>query len=104
MLQRRYADLPEREVVRLFGGQFASKIGAIPSSKDGTWQGPVTSALGTHLVRITRRAEARMPPLDEIRPAVLQDWTETEQRRRTAEEMSAIVEKYDIVIEGVASN
>ena len=45
-----------------------------------------------------------MPRLDEIRAAVLQDWTEAEQRRRTAEEINAIVDKYEIVIEGAAGN
>ncbi len=104
MLQRRYADLPDREVVRLFGGQFLEGLSAIPAETDGTWQGPVSSALGTHLVRITDRADARMPSLEDVRTAVLQDWTETEQRRRTAEEINAIVEQYEIIIEGAPGN
>lgn len=104
MLQRRYADLPDREIVRLFGGQFLTGLQALPADADGTWQGPVTSALGTHLVRIAERADARMPPLDEVRAAVLQDWSETEQRLRTAEEINAIVDRYEIVIEGATEN
>lgn len=104
MLQRRYADLPDREVVRLFGGVFLEELAALPTETDNTWQGPMSSALGTHLVRITQRTEARMPRLDEIRDAVLQDWTEAEQRRRTAEEIKVIVDKYEIVIEGAAGN
>lgn len=100
MLQRRYADLPVREIVRLFGGQFATELSALSSADDGQWQGPVVSALGSHLVRITQRSEARMPALDEVRAAVLQDWTDHQQRRRTADEISAIVDKYEIVIEG----
>lgn len=104
MLQRRYADLPDREIVRLFGGQFLEGLQALSPSEDETWQGPVRSALGTHLVRITERADARMPPLDEVRAAVLQDWTEAEQRRRTAEEINTIVNRYDVVIEGVTKN
>ncbi len=104
MLQRRYAELPEREIVRLFGGQFAAELAALSDADDGTWQGPVRSALGTHLVRVNQRSAARMPELAEVRSAVVQDWTETEQRRRTAEEINAIVEKYDIVIEGVDGN
>ena len=104
MLQRRYADLPDREVVRLFGGQFLEGLSAIPAETDGTWQGPVLSALGTHLVRITNRADARMPSLEEVRAAVLQDWTEAEQRRRTAEEINAIVDQYEIIIEGATDN
>lgn len=104
MLQRRYAGLPDREIVRLFGGQFAAELSVLSDRDDGAWQGPVSSALGTHLVRINHRSAARMPALDEVRTAVVQDWTETEQRRRTAEEINAIVKKYEIVIEGVDDN
>lgn len=104
MLQRRYADLPDREIVRLFGGQFLTGLQALLPKADETWQGPVSSALGTHLVRITERTEARMPLLDEVRAAVLQDWSETEQRRRTTEEINAIVDRYEIVIEGATGN
>lgn len=100
MLQRRYAELPVREIVRLFGGQFATELSAFSSADDGQWQGPVASALGSHLIRITQRTEARMPALDEVRSAVLQDWTDHQQRRRTADEIRAIVDKYEIVIEG----
>lgn len=104
MLQRRYADLPDREIVRLFGGAFLASLTALPPDEIAVWQGPVSSALGTHLVRITSRSEARMPTLDEVREAVLQDWTESEQRRRTAEEINAIVDRYEIVIEGASDN
>jgi hypothetical protein len=104
MLQRRYAELPLREIVRLFGGQFASELSQLPQSNNDPWQGPITSALGTHLVRITQRTEARMPSLEEVRPAVLQDWTDHEQRRRTADEIAAIVDQYEIVIEGADGN
>lgn len=104
MLQRRYADLPDREIVRLFGGLFLEGLQALSPSEDETWQGPVRSALGTHLVRITERADARMPLLDEVRAAVLKDWTEAEQRRRTAEEINTIVDRYDVIIEGVTKN
>lgn len=104
MLQRRYADLPMREIVRLFGGKFAAELGALDTANDGQWQGPVESALGGHLVRITQRTEARMPTLDEVRSSVAQDWMDHEQRRRSAEEISAIVDKYEIVIEGADTN
>jgi len=104
MLQRRYADLPMREIVRLFGSKFATELGALEFADDGQWQGPVESALGGHLVRITQRTEARMPSLEDVRSAVAQDWIDHEQRRRSAEEIRAIVEKYEIVIEGAEAN
>ena len=100
MLQRRYANLPGREIGRLFGGQFSIALLAQEEEQDDVWQGPFQSALGVHLVRITQRTEARMPSLVEIKSTVLQGWRERQQRRRTADEIAAIVDKYKIVIEG----
>ncbi len=39
-----------------------------------TWEGPVDSAYGVHLVRIVSSEPVRMPNLDEIREDVLRDW------------------------------
>jgi len=100
MLQRHYEGTPKRELSRLFGRQFSDQLATLSNSDGSQWQGPVESALGLHLVRVTEQVEARMPQLDEVRSAVLQDWREHEQRRRTAEEISKIVDQYSIVVEG----
>lgn len=104
MLQRRYARLPQREIVRLFGSAFATSLAALKPDEDGAWQGPLVSALGTHLVRINTRDRQRLPALEAIRPSVLQDWREHEQRRQTSDAIAAIVDKYEIVIEGTEDN
>lgn len=100
MLQRRYGNLPLREIVRLFGSEFAEEIVALADADLEEWHGPLNSALGSHLVRITQSTKARLPGLNEIRGTVLQDWRDHEQRRRTAEEVAAIVGRYTIVVEG----
>jgi hypothetical protein len=56
---------------RVFGEGFAAALAALPR---GSWQGPVTSAYGQHLVRVTERTEARLPPLDEVRDRVEGEW------------------------------
>jgi len=53
-----------------FGNNFFERLAEIPS---GGWAGPVASAYGVHLVRITERVSARMPELEEARDAVLKD-------------------------------
>lgn len=58
------------EVAEDFGAGFAAALFALPS---GSWQGPVRSALGIHLVRIDQRQPARLPPLAEIRDRVHDD-------------------------------
>ena len=103
MLQRLYAELPHREIVRLFGSDFADELLALGAPSD-VWQGPVSSALGTHLVRITKRTEAYMPTLAQIRPAVVQAWQEESQRQRTADEIANIVSQYEVVIESASGS
>ncbi|WP_164820745.1 peptidyl-prolyl cis-trans isomerase [Sinorhizobium meliloti] len=63
--------LTRSEVAQNFGGDFAAWIdGATP----GTWQGPVTSGYGTHLVRVSERDEARELPFEQVRDAARREW------------------------------
>lgn len=55
----------------MFGRGFFERLAKL---SPGVWSGPVTSTYGAHLVRIVRSVPARMPPLDEVRDAVLRDW------------------------------
>jgi hypothetical protein len=54
-----------------FGNGFFDRLAKI---LPGVWAGPVESAFGMHLVRITGHVPARMPALEEVRDAVLKDW------------------------------
>ncbi|WP_419695417.1 peptidyl-prolyl cis-trans isomerase [Mesorhizobium muleiense] len=66
-----FRDLARSEVAQTFGADFAAWIdGATP----GAWQGPVTSGYGTHLVRVSERAEARELPFEQIRDAARREW------------------------------
>ena len=58
------------DIARDFGADFAAALFALPA---GSWQGPVRSALGLHLVRVDQRLAARLPPLAEIRDRVHDD-------------------------------
>ncbi len=58
------------DIAKDFGADFAAALFALPA---GSWQGPVRSALGVHLVRVDRRQPARLPPLVEIRDRVHDD-------------------------------
>ncbi|MGX1309418.1 hypothetical protein AB7M35_004176 [Amorphus suaedae] len=66
---------------RIFGAEFASALAKLPV---GAWQGPVKSGYGQHLVRVTGRSAARLPPLSEIRTLVEREWR-ADQTRQTRE-------------------
>ena len=66
-----FDDLPRSDVAQIFGESFAAWM---DGSAPGAWEGPVTSAYGTHLVRVSERVEARDPPFEEIREAARREW------------------------------
>lgn len=101
ILQREYGELPSREIARQFGAAFLAELETLEADPE-TWQGPVNSTFGAHLVRVIGKTEARLPPLDEIRPAVETAWKEDAQREQTAKAINDIVEKYNVVIAGAA--
>ncbi|HLF30866.1 MAG TPA: peptidylprolyl isomerase [Xanthomonadales bacterium] len=79
-----------------FGQEFAAAIQALPV---GSWQGPVRSGFGVHIVRIDRKIEAQATSLTEVRAAVERDWEY--ERRETAREAfyQDALRNYDIRIE-----
>jgi hypothetical protein len=58
------------DIARTFGSEFEVALRELPS---GSWQGPVKSGLGLHLVRITERVAPSVPPLENVRAAVERD-------------------------------
>ena len=61
---------PSFEVARLFGPDFSEVLASLPL---GTWQGPVSSGYGVHLVQLSARVDGFSPKLAEVRPAVERD-------------------------------
>ncbi len=65
----------------------------------GTWQGPLFSGLGAHLVLVTDRVEGRLPDLDEIRADVEKEYQA--ERRMKLKDLAyrKLREGYEVVIE-----
>lgn len=101
MLQRAYSELPPREIARLFGGDFAASVLQHAQTPD-QWSAPITSALGTHLVRVTAVREGGLPEFDQIRDRVLVRWREDESRRRARAAIQDVVSRYVVEIEGAS--
>lgn len=73
MLQLRFANRSERQIGDLFGRGFAA---ALVELEPGVWQGPIESAYGQHLVRVTRSTPRSTVPLEQARSRVLADYAQ----------------------------
>lgn len=80
---------------RTFGTGFADQLIALPSD---SWQGPVDSAYGQHLVRVTGYTAGRIPALSEIREQVEEDWRAAQARESRDAFAEALLARYSVVL------
>jgi parvulin-like peptidyl-prolyl isomerase len=66
----------------------------------GRWHGPVLSGYGTHLVYVDALTAFPVPPLDEVRDQVTQDWVDDNRREITERYFADLLARYEVVIEG----
>jgi hypothetical protein len=87
-------------VTRDFGLEFAAELEKLPLD---TWVGPVASAFGQHLVRVSSRTAALLPPLADIRAAVAREWESERRTASLAENDKALRQRYEVVIDAKLS-
>jgi hypothetical protein len=87
---------PLDEIERVFGPGFGADLLPLET---GTWQGPIGSSYGLHLVLVVEREEGRLPPLEEVRDEVARDWL-TARREELAETFyQGLRERYEVEVE-----
>jgi len=96
MLQRDYLRKSPEEVARHFGSQFAAGVFEL---SPGKWQGPLQSGYGLHLVLVERIEEAYLPPLEEVRQEVRDEFISFRRRELNETFYNRLREGYEIVIE-----
>jgi parvulin-like peptidyl-prolyl isomerase len=96
MLPSAAQNAPLDLAARDFGREFAAELEKLPLD---IWAGPVPSAFGQHLVRMTARTPALTPPLAEVRAAVAREWENERRVSSLAENYKALRGRYEVVIE-----
>ncbi len=96
LLPRRIDQMPTDLVARDFGAGFAEQVAQLP---EGVWTGPVASGLGAHLVRVSARTPAALPPLDAVRQRVAREWENERRDRSRSESYRTLRSRYEVVIE-----
>ncbi|MEO0440313.1 MAG: peptidylprolyl isomerase [Pseudomonadota bacterium] len=94
--KRSYAALPQSEITRLFGTEFAERLFVL---KRGQWSASMGSAYGLHLVRVETvdsAADARFEP---IKAEVQAAWQEQQAINVRQEAIQDLVANYTVVVE-----
>ena len=100
MLKAQFVNETEREIERALGRQFLQGLRATES---GSWQGPITSGFGLHLVNITERIDGEIPELNEVRDAVFRDWASEKRKQANKAFYEALRKRYKVTVANFVS-
>ena len=95
MLQDYYGDRSPEQLGKEFGQKFSQ---ALFELKPGSWQGPIESGFGWHLIWVNSISPMRVPAFEEVEADVKAAWTQdwqAEVQRKAYETMRA---QYEIVL------
>jgi hypothetical protein len=89
-------DEPRSSLAAQFGEAFTE---ALDESQIGTWNGPVRSAYGTHLVLVTDRMPELIPLFEEVRDRVKLELLASRRQRVNRDFLDALLDKYEVTVE-----
>ena len=95
MFQEYYRDRGTDYLGKEFGPQFAQAVAKLPT---GSWQGPIESGFGWHLVFVDTAIPGRVPDFEEVEPDVKTAWLSEQKAlawEKTYQEMRA---KYTVLL------
>jgi peptidyl-prolyl cis-trans isomerase C len=95
MFQNYYADRDPEQLAKEFGPDFAA---AIFKLKAGSWQGPIESAYGWHLIWIESATPGRIPSFVEIQDDVKTAWLADQKAEQWRMSYAKLRAQYDVVV------
>jgi peptidyl-prolyl cis-trans isomerase C len=95
MDQDYYGDRSAEDLAKLFGLNFSKDIAAL---KPGSWQGPIESGYGWHLVFIDTFVPGRVPTFEEIEPEIKAEWIEDQRLEAKREDYETMRARYQVVL------
>lgn len=96
MFGQQHENLTQKGVARLFGRKFANELFALPVD---SWQGPVSSGYGLHLVRLYEKSAPSQPELDEVRSKVREELLAERRQMMDQAFYQGLRQKYQVIIE-----
>ena len=95
-LETTFDGRPKSQIRKLFGSGFTDPLFGL---EQGSWQGPVLSGYGTHLVYVRGVETAVLPALDTVRDKVEKDWADAKRDEMNAQFIDNLISRYDVVVE-----
>jgi len=96
LLDTEFESLAQRDVAGMFGDAFAAQLATLPI---GHWVGPVASGYGVHLVLVQERTAGRVPSLQEVRAAVVREWSRARRVEANEEFYQGLLKRYTVIVE-----
>ena len=93
MASARWQGERRSELLAQFGSTFTD---ALQQQPQGRWVGPISSAYGLHLVRVSSITPAELPPLDRVREGVLRDWQDVQRQERQKSFYRNLLARYSV--------
>jgi len=96
MMKRDFKDLRPIETTRLFGPTFSKGLFGLGGE---TWQGPLESAFGLHLIRLDKVTPKVIPEFDQVRTNVETAWQEDARRMANQNNLKKLIKKYKVDVQ-----
>jgi peptidyl-prolyl cis-trans isomerase C len=97
MFQDYYGDRAPDALAKEFGPQF---VVALEKLKPGSWQGPVESGYGWHLVYVDTVIPGRIPAFEEMEPDVKTAWLGEQKQKAWQKAYADMRAKYTVLLPG----
>ena len=95
MFQEYYRDRAPENLAKEFGPRFAVAVAKLPP---GSWQGPIESGFGWHLVFVDTLVPGRVPAFEEIEPDVKTAWLAEQKAKGWEKAYKEMREKYTVLL------
>ena len=91
----------QQGIAEVFGNDFAA---AVIDVAPGQWQGPISSDIGLHLVKVTERAPGSLPAVKDIRPAVEREWMNDHRNVVEQQRFNDLLKRYKVIVEPISAD
>ena len=95
MFQNYYGDRTSEQLAKDFGPQFAQ---AVVHLTPGSWQGPIESGYGWHLVFVETFIPGHVPAFEEVEPDVKTAWLADQKEQAWRKAYEAMRAKYTVLL------